>query len=44
MKTQRMMLSPTARMAISFATHKIAEVFFNILCGGKFKEAERTAM
>lgn len=39
-----MMLSPTARMAISFATHKIAEVFFNILCGGKFKEAERTAM
>lgn len=44
MKTQRMMLSHTVIMAISFATPKIAEVFFNLLHGQKFKEAEITAM
>lgn len=44
MKTQRMMLSYSDIMAISFATLKIAKVFFNLLHGGKFKEAERTVM
>lgn len=44
MKTLRMMLSYSDIMAISFATFKIAKVFFNLLHGGKFKEAERTVM
>lgn len=44
MKTHWMMLSHTVIMAISFATPKTAKVFFNLLHGGKFKEAERTMM
>lgn len=44
MKTQRMMLSYSVLTAISFATPKIAKVFFNLLHGGKFKEAERSVM